>query len=76
MADAITYLRNLLMHPGFDVGCLIFNFLFTKYPPLFLHRRQKAQDYLACVASTSCGFGAKNKERESKTAQKMGQVRE
>ena len=37
---------------------------------------KKTQDYLACVASVSGGFGAKNKERESKTAEKMWQVRE
>ena len=27
---------------------------------------------LACVASVLCGFGAKNEERESMTARKMG----
>ena len=32
--------------------------------------------FLACVASVSCGLGAKNEERESKTARKMAQVKE
>ena len=30
----------------------------------------------ACVANVSCGFGAKNEKRDSKTARKMAQVQE
>ena len=69
MADA-TYLRNLLMHPGFDVGCLVFNFLFTKYPPLFLQAEEKEPKISISVQFWSKEQGMRVKDRTKKGASK------